>query len=232
MDRSAIEKIEDLHDKAAGVLDIDGRKYVRGDLTLVSSKIPVQSAIDIHSLAGIVDYLETNMDGIDKNKCMIVAINHKKVMLVGPNITDLGRRPVYLVAEPDTEIKGFEFDKFIPFESFMIKLLCLFEDNPDLREFVKVVSKIKSSDEEKHEDNGVSTTRTTKEGVNTITESSREVVDLRPYRTFRDITQPNSKFIFRIKRDRLELLCALFECDGQNIKAFFVEKALGIPVIA
>ena len=36
---------------------------------------------------------------------------------------------------------------------------------------------------------------------------------LRPYRTFTEVVQPASDFIFRMKEDR-GITCALFEADG------------------
>ncbi|MDD3140742.1 MAG: hypothetical protein PHX08_17475 [Lachnospiraceae bacterium] len=39
-------------------------------------------------------------------------------------------------------------------------------------------------------------------------------VTLRPYRTFTEVTQPESQFIFRMKDGRECLLCGLFEADG------------------
>ena len=67
-------------------------------------------------------------------------------------------------------------------------------------------------------------------------------VELMPYRTFREVTQPTSTFILRLKpgRDGALPTCALFEADGgawklraiQSIAAYLTENTEGITIIA
>ena len=57
-------------------------------------------------------------------------------------------------------------------------------------------------------------------------------VRLAPYRTFLEVDQPESLFIFRMKERADEINCALFEADGgawqmeamQNIKSYLQEE--------
>lgn len=40
-------------------------------------------------------------------------------------------------------------------------------------------------------------------------------VTLKPYRTFTEVEQPESQFVFRMKEDKYDgVQCALFEADG------------------
>lgn len=92
------------------------------------------------------------------------------------------------------------------------------------------------------EDDGVSQRTTVKQGVQlkeNVTVKGR--VTLRPYRTFREVEQPASEFIFRLRsRDGGVPECALFEADGGKwkldavltIKAWLETQQLGMPVIA
>jgi hypothetical protein len=67
-------------------------------------------------------------------------------------------------------------------------------------------------------------------------------VELRPYRTFREIEQPASKFVLRVKRggEGQKPGCALFEADGgfwkleaiENIRKYIASKNLNITIIA
>lgn len=64
---------------------------------------------------------------------------------------------------------------------------------------------------------------------------------LRPYRTFREVEQPASEFVFRLRSLNGEVpWCALFEADGGKwkldavlkIKAWLEAEELKIPIIA
>lgn len=50
-------------------------------------------------------------------------------------------------------------------------------------------------------------------------------VKLKPYRTFLEVDQPVSEFIFRMKQDKYDgVLCALFEADGGAWKMEATER--------
>ncbi|EPI21454.1 hypothetical protein D352_02015, partial [Enterococcus faecium LA4B-2] len=79
-------------------------------------------------------------------------------------------------------------------------------------------------------DNGVSQTVTVKEGAATLTKAEvPSPAELRPYRTFLEVEQPSSPFVFRIDKHGD---CALFEADGgiwkhvamSNIREFLVNE--------
>lgn len=61
-------------------------------------------------------------------------------------------------------------------------------------------------------------------------------VTLKPYRTFTEVDQPESRFVFRMKEDKYEgVQCALFEADGgawklqamENIKGYLERELVG-----
>ena len=61
-------------------------------------------------------------------------------------------------------------------------------------------------------DNGISQVTTIKTGVSTLAHAKApNPVTLKPYRTFLEVDQPESKFVFRINDTPG---CALFEADG------------------
>lgn len=50
-------------------------------------------------------------------------------------------------------------------------------------------------------------------------------VRLKPYRTFTEVDQPESNFVFRMKEDKYEgVQCALFEADGGAWKLHAMES--------
>ena len=63
-------------------------------------------------------------------------------------------------------------------------------------------------------DDGVTQKATVRQGIASKTDAVvPNPVKLRPYRTFTEVVQPASDFIFRMKEDR-GITCALFEADG------------------
>ena len=88
------------------------------------------------------------------------------------------------------------------------------------------------------EDNGVTNKTTRKEGIELAMD--REIIKLKPYRTFVEVEQPQTPFIFRATLRNGEVQCALLECDGGawlnqvrlNIKAYLEAALPDIPVLA
>ena len=63
-------------------------------------------------------------------------------------------------------------------------------------------------------DDGVTQKATVRQGIASKTDAVvPNPVKLKPYRTFTEVAQPVSDFIFRMREDR-GITCALFEADG------------------
>lgn len=67
-----------------------------------------------------------------------------------------------------------------------------------------------------YSDDGVTQKATVKTGLASKTDAIvPNPVSLRPYRTFLEVEQPKSDFIFRMKQDKYDgVQCAIFEADG------------------
>lgn len=65
-------------------------------------------------------------------------------------------------------------------------------------------------------DDGVTQKATVKTGIASKGEAIvPNPVKLRPYRTFLEVEQPASEFIFRVKQNKYDgISCAIFEADG------------------
>jgi len=64
-------------------------------------------------------------------------------------------------------------------------------------------------------DDGVSQQATVKSGVTSVVDVKvPNPVLLKPFRTFAEAEQPESKFIFRLRKDDAGVTAALFEADG------------------
>ncbi|MCT8138618.1 hypothetical protein H1D32_13225 [Anaerobacillus sp. CMMVII] len=205
-------------------IDINGQSYATRNLDLV--KAPTQSSFQVQSLTGLVDYVKSSYDS--KEKLLIHIVNHEKVVVVDAVNQDK-RRNQYIEASPD--LPHVRYGEFYGSEEFNIKLQSCFKTTGDKEIMLKVVGNIKEESVNTIGDDGVSQSVVAKTGVATVGNVKvPNPVTLKPYRTFIEVDQPESEFIFRMKDGPR---CALFEADGgawrlvamQNIKNY-LEKEL------
>lgn len=93
-----------------------------------------------------------------------------------------------------------------------IKLQSCFVKDQERDLVLKVVGNIKEDAVKNYGDDGIAQTVTAKVGVASVENVVvPNPVTLRPYRTFQEILQPSSDFVFRMKTGPA---AALFEADG------------------
>lgn len=182
---------------------------------------PTASEINLRSLSGLVDYLKANFDG--NGELMIHVSSPTEVLCFSPLNGDKNRNELI---KASAMIPSFNFDRFLDTEDFNIKLQSCFVKNEDRDIMLKVVGNIKEEAVNAIGDDGVSQSVVAKTGVATVGNVKvPNPVELRPYRTFVEVQQPESEFIFRMQSGPR---CALFEADGgawkleamKNIKTY------------
>lgn len=182
-------------------------------------------AIQVNSLSGLVEYLKSKFDGT--GEVMVHIVSPTEVVCFDSFNRDQ-RRNQYIKATAMTP--SFSFDRYYDAESFNIKLQSCFVQNDDRDIMLKVVGNIKEEMVNSVGDDGISQSVTAKTGVATVANVNvPNPVILAPYRTFVEVDQPESNFVFRMKTGPD---CALFEADGgawklaamQNIKNYLTEE--------
>jgi len=174
----------------------------------------------VHTLTGLVDYVRENRDGIVLGACLVHVVDHAGVDILHQLEEEehFFRRHTFLRA--GTELVGgepFRFGEYQDAESFFVGLQSMFVATPARDEILKLVASIRENQVRETVDSGVSQAVNTASGV--VLVGSTQVpnpVMLAPYRTFREIEQPASLFILRLKAAPAgdKPLCALFEADG------------------
>lgn len=219
MDKQTIEKIIELSEKSNDLIEVHGIKHTYHSLEKVSK--PIQDSMGFSCLSGLVDYVKKNKDGVNPKECIVHVVSHREVSLYGPVDPLYKTRPFYAWAEISNILKTFPFDTFLSYEIFMIKLLCLFETSNDLTNLIERISFVKTEDEQILVDTGANVQLEKRNSVKTKSLPGQEnpfVVALKPFRTFAEVEQPESKFIFRLRKTKInslpEIECALMECDG------------------
>lgn len=235
--KEAIEKILSL--SVPTISMIDGLAYTDRPLTAVVE--PALSKVSLLTLTGLVDLVKAGTDNLIADGWLLHVGSHLSVSLVKKQTDKYGRR-IELASAKCEDGAPFAFGRFMDREEFVIGLLSRFVSTPDLQEVVKLASSLTVSQVAQAEDDGVSQKTTVKQGIQLkqdVTVKGR--VSLRPYRTFREVEQPASEFVFRLRsRDGGIPECALFEADGGawklnavlTIKVWLNAQGLDIPVIA
>lgn len=240
LDKSFVEKIIELAD--VSLEEVDGRTYAPRQMFPVQG--PVIPVLKIHTLAGVVAAIKAGFaEPVEGSpKPAIHVINHENVEVVEPVADEWNRLMVHIHAAVGENRCKFQYGKWYDTEEFIIELQTSFVETDTRKTILKMVSAISSNREVKTADDGVSQQVTLKAGV--VIQERADVpnpIVLRPYRTFIDVGQPESSFVFRIRGgDGQPTKCALFEADGghwkldamTNIAKFFTEALPGTAVIA
>lgn len=183
----------------------NGQTYVSGDVRLLKEPLPAD--IEVSTLSALVEYAKSQFDG--EERFLIHVVNPTKVRLLSTLNLD-AERAVWVEAK--ALLPKINYGSFYDLESFNILLQSSFLDNEDKKTLLKVVGNVKDEDVKNYGDDGTAQTVTAKTGVATVGDVVvPNPVELAPYRTFIDIDQPESDFVFRMHNGPS---CALFEADG------------------
>jgi len=224
MDGTAVKEIERLAQEAAGEGVVVTAADAAGKVDLYSTiqlhRLPKEqqpdepSPLGVHSLQGLVDYLAANRDELKGADCMIHVVSPTLVRVVS-RLQPRAKRFAYLEAEALDLVSGF-LDHFHQIEVMVIALQARFTRAGARDEVLKLLGNVTDDAEVRVEDDGVTQKVKTRAGIVLKDESPvPNPVRLAPYRTFREVAQPVSPFILRLRRGGEEgPKVALFESDG------------------
>ena len=136
-----------------------------------------------------------------------------RVSLVSGLTKERNREKLFRV---DTNPNGFMFDEYYNQEQFVINMQTAFEQSDETALILAVAGNVENKTVANYGDDGVSQKATITKGI----AGKEDVivpnpVTLRPYRTFLEVEQPESKFIFRIREGSDgQPMFKLVEADG------------------
>lgn len=189
--------------------------YSDKQLCRLQKHIPmVKEEINMSTLTSLVDYIKGNIDFMSE-KMIIQVVDPEKVVLFSQLDEERNREKLVVVK---ARIPEFKFDTFMDQEKFCINLQSKFIDDPgsDRGLILKFAGTVEAGTVAEYGDDGVTQKATVKTGIASKDEAIvPNPVKLRPYRTFLEVEQPASDFIFRMKQDKYDgITCAIFEADG------------------
>lgn len=201
--------------------DGDTLTYDREALPFTPAQAPT---LMLHTLTGLVDYLGRNVDALTKSNLMVHVVNAVTVRLVSTIVGESATpvRPVIVEVGFASLIGGlaFSFGQYMDPESFNVALQTLFIEDDQRAALLKVVGTVRDEKAESYTDDGVTQGVMAQVGTKLAFTAMPNPVTLRPFRTFREIEQPASKFVLRAKGggEGKPPQLALFEADGGNWK--------------
>lgn len=208
------------------VVEINGKTYCDKELTRYD-KEPMASAIEATTLTSLVDYIK-NCSKELRETMVIHVVNPTTVKLYSGLTKERDREHLF---KSYAIVPKFNFDSWYDQERFLIELQADFEVSPDLEAILKVAGNVEAKTTANYGDDGVSQKTTIKQGI----ASKADVlvpnpVSLVPYRTFLEVEQPASEFVFRIRDNGGEPAFKIVEAEGglwrneamANIKAYLV----------
>ena len=228
--KEALEYVVGL--KEPVIKEIGGNIYSDKPLNRVSY-MPYARAIEMCTLTSFVDYIKANIDKMSE-KMIIHVVSPTSVKLYSKLDNDRNRE--YLV-EVNAQLPSFRFGDFIDHEAFCIALQSKFVKNNDRDLVLKFAGTVEDGTVAEYGDDGITQKATVKSGLTSKTDAIvPNPVKLIPYRTFLEVEQPASDFIFRMKSER-GVQCAIFEADGgawknaamENIKKYLRSKLEDLP---
>jgi len=221
MIRKAFEKIEELVNSANSlkIIEIGDRKFSGKDLNEIHPpELSKPDTVGFTTLSGIVDFIKDNIEtraitGGMLNGAFVHIVSPTSVLLRGENQPkNFNSRFCYAQATVTSDT--YRFGIWQELELFIISLQSMFVQNDTVNELFNHLGNLANEHIETHTDDGVSYGLQIKTGITTkLKIKVKNPLLLQPYRTFREIAQPESNCIIRIG-NKAKMECALHIADG------------------
>ena len=222
--KDAIQYLVSLKDNKT--YTINGETYSDRELHCIPRYVPHPSRISVSGLDSIVKLVRNELDMFDNLPLFIRVDGARKVTVFSTYDDEMDRDSLY---EASCDVPDFR-EGFREQENAIIELRSKFAPGDGVDYLLDLLSRISKDNGVTTRDNGVSQEVEARTGVSLkqlVQVKSR--VQLRPYRTFLEVEQPESEFILRLDNDGN---VGLFEADGgmwkmqakASIVAYFEEK--------
>jgi hypothetical protein len=190
------------------VIKIGERTFTTKSVSEVKDPVPSPCPIKVRTLSAIIDFIKKG-DAPAGDQWIIHVESPESVSLTTKLLEDYSRA-TYMNAT--AIIPKVMYDRFLGMEEFNIMLQAMFVKNETIVKMLKIVGNVKEENVNTYGDDGVSQSIVAKAGIAKVEEVPLpNPVIIAPYRTFMEVEQPVSKFIFRMKQGPV---AALFEADG------------------
>ena len=228
MIKAAIQHIIDISKPT--IEEIDGQAYSDKRLHRIKHN-PLAQSIRMNTLSSLVEYIKSNTD--DMKGKMIIHIEDAQNVVMYSQLDDDRERET--LVEVRAKIPHFPFNEYMGNEQFGIALQAKFLPTDERALVLKFAGTVELGTVNEYGDDGVTQKATVKTGITSKVDAKvPNPVVLQAYRTFIEVEQPTSKYIFRMKGDKYDstVKCGLYEADGgaweidamKNIKEYLQKE--------
>lgn len=210
--KEAMEHFEELVKRADApqVLEIYGKTYVNRDLRRYD-EAPKARPVQARTLTALMDYMEHCSQEFP-GRMIIHIVDPTHVRLLSELDAERERETLF---ETAAETSAFRFGEWYDQENFMIALQANFQANDDLAAVLKLAGNIVSKNNQTYSDDGTTQVATMTVGVASKADAIvPNPVTLIPFRTFQEVEQPESAFVFRIGERGGAPAFKLIEAEG------------------
>jgi len=216
MIKEALEYLVNL--RRPTTVSVKGRIYSTGELIPVIE--PSAGTLCVATLSALVGYIAADCDALigagEIDRLTAHVESPTCVKLYAPASGDFKVRPELLCAKP--VLREFPFGKYISGEEMVVYLqTCFVRNAGDWVKVLAVAGNVTAGATRDYTDDGISQAVTARVGVATKADVAMpNPVQLAPFRTFPEIEQPLSSFVFRARSNGPDSTpsFALFESDG------------------
>lgn len=238
----AIDRILQLSNPV--ITDINGSTYSDKEMFKIDTDLRAQP-IKCKTLTGLTDYIFANRAAFNGWKGYFLHVVDEYTVYLTSELDNDRKREIIMVAT--AQIPKIPVGNYYEQESFLIGVQAGFVDDKEtnIADVLRFAGTVTDGTITEYGDDGISQKATIKKGVASRVEKKvPSPCILRPYRTFHEVEQPASAFIFRMRSGNNGPECALFEADGgawknhamDNIRKYLImaleAEDLGIPIIA
>lgn len=224
MEENMITELERIIKDSSTTTEINGETYSNQNLKLVRN-IDKAETIHFNDLSSLVSMIKVELDLFTKP--LFINIKSESVVDVITGMDKFKEREIPYSAHCID--RKFRYGYFYSYEDFIIAIRSQFVQNTDSAELLELLKKVTSGSSVETSDDGITQRVTTEKGMSLNSSIlATPIRELSPFRTFNEVRQPKSEFLFRIRDNQF----ALFEADGgawqkeakENIREFFMES--------
>ena len=233
--KDAIKEISELTKKGSEIVEINGHSYLVNNGSyeeITPIKKPLPNTIAFTSLDGLVKTIKSErgdiLCAVNGGGTLYISVVSPTRVKVFTGLDEHNRRAEVYCA--NQESRNWMGQNWFGHEEAMIVLQSQFAPNDGTEYLLDFLSRITDENSVSSDDNGMTQSVQVKKGIALAgRENIRPIVNLKPYRTFLEVEQPESNFLIRIK-DGCKV--GIIEADGgmwqftaRNSVKEYLEKA-------
>lgn len=206
------------------IIGHEGVDYVKTSYGYERLHKPSTNVIEVNSLNGLIRLIKNTEDDsrgvMGVSAPLIVKVNFNEIVVMSALNTDKTRNYLF---EANPMIPHLQMGQRLSVEEMIILLSTAYIPTENTDKFISSLSSLRIVEEVQFDDDGIGQTVTAKQGTSMNRNFQvQPIVKLKPIRTYAEIEQVESKFLFRVNKDGT--VC-LREADGGQWK-YEVQKEI------